>query len=207
MAYMIKELAQEEIDTQVKTKNERPNIICDCVTLESGMKVLLSTSKEVVSVFAAYNGEPGYIGIAERADNRAKDAGAGPGDKGRFVNTTSLLQGHASASARILSSVPNSAITDLYNTNVERGEAPVKIGKIDTIQNKLEITDLRVMAAFLNKRNINAEAVNQVGLIVKNNPINTLSTHPENQAKSIIDLVPKSDFKAAFEVSVDHQNI
>lgn len=201
MAYMVKELVQDEINEQVKA-GKRPNIICDCVTLEGGMKKLLAQGK-TTSVIAAYSGEPGYTGIVERADARARDEHAAPADKGRFVNTTSLLEGHGNASSRLLTSIPEKGITTLYDTNVERGAKPIEIGQIDSTAQTLDIIDLRTAAAFLNKRNINAEAVNQVDLIYNTkNPLNTLSTHPENQAKSIIDLVPKTKFKPAFTVNL-----
>lgn len=45
-------------------------------------------------------------GIAKRADSRARREDAVPADKGRFVHTGDLLESHASASEKLLSSVP-----------------------------------------------------------------------------------------------------
>lgn len=206
MAYMVKELVQSEIEQQIKASNSRPNVICDCITLDGKMQELLSQGT-VTSVVAAYRGEPGYVGIAERADNRARDIHAAPADKGRFVNTTALFEGHANASARLLSSIPKNTATIIYDTNVERGAAPIEIATIDSKANTMQIKDLRVIAEFLNKRNINTEAINQVDLIYNSkSPLNTLVTHPENKAKSILDLVPGSRFKAAYNIQLTHTN-
>lgn len=205
MAYMVKELVQEELNDQIRA-GKRPDVICDCITLEYGMKQLLKQGR-ITSVVAAYSGDPGYVGIAERADYRARSEAASPADKGRFVNTSALLEGHASASSRLLSSVPEDAITGLYNTNVGVGEKPQLIGQIDSSKKELEIYDLRLVADFMNKRNINAEAENPVGLIYKkDNPLSTLSTHPENQARSLLDLVPQSRFKPAYTIILKDKN-
>ena len=67
----------------------------------------------------------------------------------------------------------------------------------------MQIKDLRVMSEFLNKKNLNAEAIHQVDLIYNTkNPLNLLSTHPENKAKAILDLVPETRFKPAFTIKM-----
>ncbi len=75
---------------------------------------------------------------------------------------------------------------------MERGQPPIEIAKINTETHVIEIFNLRVMAEFINKRNININAVNQIDLILKQIDLNLLATHPENKAKSIIDLVSSS---------------
>ena len=202
MAYMVKELVYDEINTEIQ-KRARPNIICDGVTLEPKMKQLLAHGEgKVTSVVAVYSGEPGYTGIAERAFDRASAEHAAPGDKGRYVNTTTLFEGHATASASLLSSIPDGVVTKLYNTNVERGSPPVEIGYIDNNNNLIEIKDLKTTATFLNKRNINVEARSRVERIYNaSKPENiNLSTHPENKAKSVIDLAHEKPGKKAFTV-------
>lgn len=203
VAYMVKELVQERLDQCVEV-GERPNIICDCVTLDHKMQALLKQG-EAISVVAAYAGEPGFLGIAERADARARDTGAAPADKERFVNTSSLLEGHANASARLLSSIPTAVKTDIYDTNVARGEKPIKIATIDPEAHTMEISDLRVMSEFLNKRNINKEAVNPVDLILSKET-GFLVTHPEMKAKSIIDLVAATKHKPAYNIILKDKN-
>ncbi len=199
LAYMVKELVQKDIS---KRAAGRPNIIFDAVTLDYGTKKLLQQGV-VTSAIAAYSGAPGLVGIAERADYRARDTSASPADKGRFVHTTSLLEGHANASGRLLTSVPEKAITTIYDTNVERRQPAIDIGNIDTTTNIMQIKDLRVMSEFLNKKNLNAEAIHQVDLIYNTkNPLNLLSTHHENKAKAILDLVPETRFKPAFTIKM-----
>jgi len=205
LAYLVKELVQKDIATK---KAGRPNIIFDAVTLDYSTKKLLQQGV-VTSAVAAYSGAPGFVGIAERADYRARDESAAPADKGRFVHTTSLLEGHANASSWLLSSIPDKAITTIYDTNVEKGKPAIDIGNIDTNTNTMQIKDLRVMSEFLNKKNLNAEAIHQVDLIYNTkNPLNLLSTHPENKAKAILDLIPETKYKPAFTVKMmDKQGV
>jgi hypothetical protein len=198
---MVKELVQGELEVMVKTRHARPSVICDCVILDGAMRSLLIHGAKVTSIVAAYRGEPGYAGIAERADTRAKDVTAPPADKGRFYETTSLLRGHADASQRLLSSIPDGILTAVYDTNVERGSDPKKIADIDSKTHVVEISNLRVMSEFLNKKNINIAAVNQVDLIYRtDDPLNLLATHPENKAKAILDLIPATKFKSPYTV-------
>ncbi len=117
MAYLIKELVQNEIDLKIEQNQCRSNVICDCILLDNQMRKWVSQG-HVTSVIAAYRGEPGYVGIAERADSRAHDPKASLADKGRFVETTALLKGHALASQHILSSIPQHAITTVFDTGV-----------------------------------------------------------------------------------------
>jgi len=191
IAYLVKELVQQEIDSQIELHHCRPNVIFDGITLDNQMRKWLSQGS-VTSVVAAYRGEPGYIGIAERADMRARDPNASPADKGRFVQTSALLKGHALASQYLLSSIPQHAITTVYDTAVERGQTPVEIAKINTNTHVIEIYNLRVMSEFLNKRNININAVNQIDLILKQNDSNWLVTHPDNKALSVLSLASES---------------
>lgn len=79
-------------------------------------------------------------------------------------------------------------MTTVYDTEVEKGSPPVEIAKIDPRSQVVRIGNLRVMSEFLNKRNINTAAVNQIDLLFKRTE-KTLATHPINKAKSILDLV------------------
>lgn len=198
-AYMIKELVIEALQSKQKSESQRPNIIFDGITLGDSEKRLLQT-ENITSIVAAY-APAGYQGIAERADQRAKDANAAPADKGRFVNTTALFEGHASASARLLTSVPASTI--IYDTNVERGAKAIEIGKIDPKTNTIEIRNLKAMSEFFNKVNLNTEAINEVDLVFNSkDSLNLLSTHPENKAKAILELVPATKYKPAFTIKM-----
>src|SRR3990167_1411131 len=206
MAYLVKELVLEEIDEQIKQTHTRPNILCDCITLDKKMLNYLSDGT-VHSYVAAYRGEPGYVGIAERADNRANDLQAGPADKGRFVNTNSLFEGHADASKRLISTLPNNTITKIYNTAVEKGKDPIEIATVDSNKHVVDISDLRVMSEFLNKSNVNINAVNPVDLILKKGgEIDAFANHPEYKAKAILELIPKSKYKEAYTVRLKENN-
>lgn len=192
MAYLIKELVLDEINWKLKHEHCRSNIICDCINLEGAMHKLLAQGK-LTSVVAAYRGEPGFVGIVERADHRAHDPDASPADKGRFIQTTDLLQGHVDASVQLLAKLPKNVTTIVYDTHVEKDAPPVKIAEIDSKLNVVVITDLRVTSEFFNKRQLNTAAINQVDLIFNSNdPLLLLATHPENKAKSVLDMVPRA---------------
>ncbi len=178
----------------------RPNVICDCVTLDRRMRTLLAQNDSekggsLVSIIAAYRGEAGYGGIAERADTRARNHNAAPADKARFVETNSLFKGHANASQYLLSSIPENTVTAVFDTNVDRtrGEAPAKIAIIDSKNHNVEITNLRVMSEFLNKKNLNTDAQHPVELILKqprgSGAEKSLVTAPLYKAKAVLDLV------------------
>lgn len=195
-SYLVKELVQKEIEQGMDEDQRRPNVICDCVTLDGPMRELIAQNDpkkggSLVSVIAAYRGEPGYVGIAERADKRARDLDAAPADKGRFVETTSLFKGHVNASEYLLSSIPENTVTELFDTHVEKGETPVKIARIDSKNRTVEITNLKVMSEFLNKKNLNVEAQHPVELILKRKAgtEKPFVTAPEYKAKALLDMV------------------
>lgn len=152
-AYSIKELVQKRLEASEK----RSNIILDCVSLENWHKNLLAKNAKTISSVACLDD----IGLVpERAYRRALDEKSGPADKGRQVHTPSLLSGHASASARLLMSIPASVRTTLYNTNVGKGSDPNIMGYIDTTggKHRVEITQLSLLSKFLAKANVNTQA-------------------------------------------------
>lgn len=196
VAYLVKEKVTNQLKQDRETKVARPNVIFDGVTFDNDMKTLFSDSKSVTSKVAAFTGDsPGFIGIAERADSRARDVNAAPADKGRFVNTRDLLQGHSNASSYLLTSVPTGVTTDIMSTQVERGAPAVKIGEINDKDKIVNIQNVRLFADFMNKRNINQNATNEVELLLLSNKrfsgdyVGGLATDPEMKAKSIIDMV------------------
>lgn len=205
MAYFTKKLVEDGLKDMAK-QGLRPNIVFDGITLQDPIKSLIKEGnlKSAVAAFAP----SGYDQIAERADRRAVDPNAAPADKDRFVNTTALLEGHANVSGNLLTSVPQNVSTIVYSTNVERGAEAKKIGVIDPSKKILAVDDLKVMSEFFNKTNINKEAVNPVSLIYKRKEVTkdtsvlTQSTHPENKAKAVLDLVKGSDSRPSYAVEL-----
>ena len=57
------------------------------------------------------------------------------------------------------------------------------------------------MSEFLNKQNINIEAGNTIGLLVKDGA-RAFSTHPENKARSILGLIQETEYKRAYSVKL-----
>lgn len=182
MAYMIKELVHNEIKELLKSRNERPDLSFDGITLDADVKAWVESSATLTSCVVAYSGSAG-IGVAERARYRAEDPNASPADKGRYVNTKSLIEGHANASARLLASVPKNAVTYIYSTDVERGSKPPIIAAIDAPNLELVIHDLKRTSNFLNKRNLNIDAKSPIELSVSSEGI---SSRPEKKAESLL---------------------
>lgn len=213
IAYMVKEQVEIEIEKGMKQDQKRPNLICDCITLDKTTRQLLAQNDPerggvLISVVAGYRGEPGYVGIAERTDSRARNPDADPANKGRFIETTSLFKGHVYASQYLLSSIPENTITEVFDTDFdrERGVNPIKIAIIDSKNHTLDITNLRRFSEFLNKKNINVEAQHPVELILKRRRIREekpLVTAPENKAKAILDMVTG---KPSYAVTLKDEN-
>jgi hypothetical protein len=188
-AYLVK----EKVIKRLQRPGKRANIICDCITLDYNMRELLAESRaNLASFVTAFSGGAGYVEIAERAHNRAEDTAADPADKFRHVHTTSLLEGHAEASSILLSSIPSSGITVIYNTNIPKSEPPRVMAEIDNDQHIIKIYDFQTMAEFLNKSNINIEAHHPIELIVAKREKDTtypFITHPRIKAESLLKFI------------------
>ncbi|HEV2523915.1 MAG TPA: hypothetical protein VGU44_02130, partial [Gammaproteobacteria bacterium] len=161
-AYMIKELVRGKL----KTLEKRPDILVDGVTLEGWHRDLLVGNKKTISNIAALDDA---TLVASRAYNRALDPNAGPADKGRQVHTTALFKGHGDASKFWLSGVPKGVDTEIYDTNVPRGEKPKVIGRIHAPkegegEKSIDVLDLSKIAKFLGKANLNPEAADKAYL-------------------------------------------
>lgn len=208
IAYLTKKIVEDHIKT-ISEQGKRPNIIFDGVTLQPPIKDLID-KKPLISSVAAF-APAGFAQIADRAEARALDQQAPPADKNRFMNTETLLQGHATISKNLLNSVPQSVDTTIYNTDIERGSKATIIGKIKAPEKILEVHDLRLMTQFFNKTNINPNATDPVSLIFKaNNPLSledsalTQSTHPEHKANSLLNLI--RDDKSSTPYTIELKN-
>jgi len=153
-AYCIKELVQQRLENN---PNQRPNIVLDCMTLEGWHRKMLAGNASTTSVVACLDD---ISLVPSRAYLRAIDDKSGPADKGRQVNTTSLLSGHKDASERLLSSIPMGVITSLFDTNVPRGTQPKIFADIDLTGSKKEINvfNLTKLSNFVCKANVNVNA-------------------------------------------------
>ena len=190
-AYLVKERVVKQLQVQEK----RPDIICDCVTLDRNMRNFLEESKsKLTSIVTAFSGGTGHMDIAERAHVRAEDPTADPADKFRHVHTTSLYEGHANASSRLFSSIPSFGKTTLYNTNVPRGKNPKVMAEINVDSHTVEVYDFRTMSEFLNKANLNVVAEHPIELIMarrdeKSKDVDSrLITHPSVKAEALLKL-------------------
>lgn len=158
-AYLISELVEERILAQ---KDKRPNIIVDGVTYKSSQKALVEKNNNSIVVCACLDD---MSQVVKRCYDRAKQEESGSADKGRYVNTTSLLHMHKTASLNLLTCcAPNTTIA-FYNTNVPRGMTPPLIATVDTHGEKtLTINhtqgSLMYLASFFNKARVNVRAQN-----------------------------------------------
>ena len=203
-AYLVKEHVLKELAMNMENDQMRPNLINDGVTVEWAVRAMLAQTKpeNLVSKVALYRGDPGFVGIAERADARARKVDGDPADKGRFIETTSLFKGHADASQAFLSNLPDNAVTEVYDTNVDltKNEEPVKVAIVNSESHTVEILNLRIMSEWLNKKNMNTMAEHPVELILKKQGSQQsgqlpLVTNPENKAAAIIDLVKGNPYE------------
>lgn len=153
-AYCIKELVQQRLESN---PNERPNVVLDCMTLEGWHRKMLANNASTNSVVACLDD---ISLVPSRAYMRALDDKSGPADKGRQVNTTSLLSGHRDASERILGSIPTGVITSLFDTNVPKGTDPKVFAQVDLSGNKreIEVFNLTKLSNFVCKAKVNVNA-------------------------------------------------
>ncbi|WP_454781820.1 zeta toxin family protein [Legionella sp. WA2022007384] len=177
-AYLISELVEERILAQT---DKRPNVIIDGVTYKSSQKALVEKNNNSVVVCACLDD---MSQVVKRSYDRAKQEESGSADKGRYVNTTSLLHMHKTASLNLITyCAPNSTIA-FYNTNVPRGITPPLIATVDTHGEKtLSINhaqgSLMYLASFFNKARVNVRAKNDQHLFLKK------LKHPEFQIDSL----------------------
>ncbi|RUR28354.1 zeta toxin family protein [Legionella qingyii] len=177
-AYLISELVEERILAQ---KDKRPNIIIDGVTYKSSQKALVEKNNNSVIVCACLDD---MSQVVKRCYDRAKQEESGSADKGRYVNTTSLLHMHKTASLNLLTCcAPNTTIA-FYNTNVPRGVTPPLIATVDTHGEKtLTINhaqgSLMYLASFFNKARVNVRAKSDQHLFLDR------LKHPEFQIDSL----------------------
>ncbi len=159
-AFSIKELVQERLS---ESSESRPNVILDCVSLEGWHRKLLENNKHTISIVACLND---VTVVPLRAYYRAIDENSSPADKGRHVNTSALLKGHADSSARLLTSIPKDIQTHLYDTNVPKGSVSPIMATIDTENGKhqVKVFELEKLSTFLVKANLNHEATKKCDL-------------------------------------------
>jgi len=138
MAYMVKEV----VSNNLTAGGVRPDIVVDGITLDGNIAKSLSQSSQQLSSSVTAYAPSGAVGIAERAHSRAQDTSASSADKGRYVNTQALFEGHAAESSRLLTSIPDFAETNIYDTNVDRdaGEKPKVIATVKPDQKTVTVT-------------------------------------------------------------------
>ncbi|VEB38829.1 zeta toxin family protein [Legionella cherrii] len=181
-AYLISELVEERMNAQ---KDKRPNVIVDGVTYKPSQKALVEKNNNSIVVCACLDD---MSQVVKRCYDRARQEESGSADKGRYVNTTSLLHMHKTASLSLLvHCAPNTKI-DFYNTNVPRGVTPPLIATVDTHGEKtLTINhnkgSLMYLASFFNKARVNVGAKSDQHLFLEK------LKHPEFQIDSLFSVM------------------
>ncbi|STX50205.1 Uncharacterised protein [Legionella busanensis] len=164
-AYLVSEIVEDRMRS---LKDKRPNMIVDGVTYKPAHRALVETNKNSVIVCACLDDASEVV---NRSYNRAIQEDSSSADKGRHVNTSSLLHMHKTASISLIKYCqPNSNI-DVYNTNIRRGETPPLIATINThgVKNLIihdEKDALSHLTSFFNKNRLNVSARNASGLFI-----------------------------------------
>ncbi|MCS5711287.1 hypothetical protein [Candidatus Berkiella aquae] len=183
-AFSIKELVQDRLTSLTQG---RPNIILDCVSLEGWHRTLLENNNKTISAVACLNDA---TLVPSRAYNRAIDPTSSVADKGRQVNTSALLKGHAVASSQLLTSIPYGVTTDLYDTNISQDQDAPILARVITNNTvpQIEIFNLAKLASFLCKSNLNQEALKNNDLYYTSK--NGYQYDSQHRAEQILKLVP-----------------
>lgn len=156
-AYLISELVEERILAQ---KEKRPNVIIDGVTYKPTQKALVERNNNSVAVCACLDD---MSQVVKRSYDRARQEESSSADKGRYVNTTSLLHMHKTASLNLLICCASNTTIAFYNTNIPRGVNPPLIATVDTHGEKTltihhDKGSLMNLASFFNKARVNVRA-------------------------------------------------
>lgn len=165
-AFLISELVETRM--QAKTA-ERANVIVDGIIYKPSHRALVEKNNNSVVVCACLDDMSLVI---RRSYERAMQEDAGSADKGRHVNTSSLINMHKTASLNLIKyCAPNSTIK-LYDTNVPKGTVPPLIATVDTHGTKtLTINEekgaLIRLASFFNKSRVNIGAKSDDSLFFK----------------------------------------
>ncbi|KTD62622.1 coiled-coil protein [Legionella santicrucis] len=165
-AYLISKLVEERMQAK---KEKRPNIIIDGVTYKPSQKALVAKNNNSLVICACLDD---MSEVVKRSYERARQEESSSSDKGRYVNTTSLIHMHKTASLNLLIHCdPNTTIA-FYNTNVPRNTTPPLIATVDTHGEKtLTISNdkgsLMCLASFFNKARVNTGAKSDKHLFLK----------------------------------------
>ncbi|WP_419419946.1 hypothetical protein ACNVED_01165 [Legionella sp. D16C41] len=164
-AYLVSELVEDRMKS---FKDKRPNMIVDGVTYKPAHRALVETNNNSVVVWACLDD---VAEVVKRTYNRATREDTSAADKGRHVNTTSLLHMHKTASIGLVAyCAPNTTIA-VYNTNIRPNEVPALIATIDTHGTKTitineEQGALLHLTSFFNKKRLNISARNDSSLFI-----------------------------------------
>ncbi|CDZ77011.1 Zeta toxin [Legionella massiliensis] len=156
-AYLVSELVEERMRAK---KSERPNVIVDGVTYKASHRELVEQNKNSIVVCACLDDMSLAV---KRSYDRAMKEDAGSADKGRHINTSSLIAMHKTASINLIKyCAPNSRIA-FYDTNVPRGTNPPLIAVVDThVEKTLTVSNepgaLMRVTSFFNKARVNVNA-------------------------------------------------
>ncbi|STX27693.1 coiled-coil protein [Legionella beliardensis] len=166
-AYLISELVEDRL---CSLKDKRPNIIVDGVTYKPAHRALIETNNNSIIVCACLDD---MAEVVKRSYDRAMREDSSSADRGRYVNTTSLIQMHKAASVDLIASCPPNTKIAFYNTNIPRGEVPPLIATIDTHHEKTltihhEKGALLRLTSFFNKKRLNVSAKNDNSLFMSN---------------------------------------
>jgi hypothetical protein len=194
-AYLIKELILSRLE-KLTLAHHRADLLFDGITFERSLNKLIEPSKQnfqtVVACLSDSRDAP------TRAYNRALRS-ADPADKGRFINTSSLISGHRESSGRaFIDAVPdNASKTEFINTDGSPGKPPQLFGSIihETNSNghvvaNLRIYNIKTACDYFGKQNLNPRAHTRQELFsLRENPVDRFRYTNYHKARSLLSLV------------------
>ncbi|VEH30906.1 coiled-coil protein [Legionella sainthelensi] len=150
-------------------KEKRPNIIIDGVTYKPSQKALVAKNNNSLIICACLDD---MSEVVKRSYERARQEESSSADKGRYVNTTSLIHMHKMASLSLLIHCDPNTTIEFYNTNVPRNTTPPLIATVDTHGEKTvtishDKGSLMCLASFFNKARVNTGAKSDKHLFLK----------------------------------------
>ncbi|WED43553.1 zeta toxin family protein [Legionella cardiaca] len=165
-AFLISELVEMRMAAK---KSERANVIVDAVTYKPSQRALVEKNKNSIIVCACLDD---MAKVVRRSYERALSEDAGSADKGRYVNTNSLLEMHKTASLNLIKYCAPDTRIAFYDTNIPRGAIPPLIATVDTHGTKsITICNdngaLLRLASFFNKSRVNIGAKSDDSLFFK----------------------------------------
>ncbi len=154
-AFFAKSLAMDKVVALSNARSPRPNIMVDAVTPDPNVAKILTNPKSYLVAYSPAN----TADIVDRVHDRATSSDDKEMGKRFLPMGAHVLVTHKGSYDRSYN-VPIGR-TEMLDTDIKPGEQPRSIGAINKLPNgemSLEVVDIKSVAEFFNKKNINEKA-------------------------------------------------